>query len=578
MAAGMLQVWAPQARKVEAQIGKNRVPMERHPGGWWRITTSLAVHGGDYSFIVDSERPFPDPRSQRQPHGVHGPSRIVGHEDFSWQDGEWNSPPLSSAVIYELHVGTFSPEGTFDGVLKRLDHLVKLGVTHVELMPVNGFSGSRGWGYDGVNLYAPHEGYGGPDGLKRLVEGCHKRGLAVILDVVYNHFGPEGNYLDRFGPYQTDRYASPWGKAINLDGPESDEVRRFFCDNALMWLRDYHFDGLRIDAVHAIVDTSAVHILEQLSTEVEALQAELGRHLTLIAESDLNDPRIVKPREIGGYGLHAQWSDDFHHALHTALTGESLGYYCDFGSLADLSQSLTHAFVNDGRYSPFRRRTHGRPINGLSGHRFLGYIQNHDQVGNRAKGDRLSHLVSLGKLKIAAALVLMSPFVPMIFQGEEWGASTPFQYFTDHQDARLGIAVSKGRRSEFSAFGWKPEDVPDPQAPETFERSKLNWNEIEEPPHRSLLHWYASLISLRHSTASLTDGRLDLVKVTFDEEDQWLTLCRGPIMLVCNLGESRPKIPLEKHVNGEILLASEQEVVLEEDGITLPAESVVIIG
>ncbi len=575
---GTLQVWAPEAETVEVRIQGTRVAMERQTGGWWRIETALAEQGADYDFFVNSEGPFPDPRSPHQPAGVHGPSRIVNHETFSWEDGSWQPPPLSSAVIYELHVGTFSPEGTFDGAISRLDHLASLGVTHVELMPVNGFSGSRGWGYDGVNLYTPHEAYGGPEGLKRLVQSCHQRGLAVLLDVVYNHFGPEGNYLERFGPYQTERYASPWGKAINFDGPASDEVRRFFCDNALMWLRDYHLDGLRIDAVHAIVDLSAVHILEQLATEVEALQSETGRHLTLIAESDLNDPRVVKPREIGGYGIHAQWSDDFHHALHTVLTGENLGYYCDFGSLADLSKSLTRVFVYNGRYSPFRRRVHGRPIEGLSGHRFLGFIQNHDQVGNRATGDRLSHLIAPGKLKIAAALVLTSPFIPMIFQGEEWGPSTPFLYFTDHQDPALAEAVRRGRRAEFASFGWKPEDIPDPQAPETFERSRLDWQEIELPPHRELLDWYGRLISLRRSIPALTDGRLDRVKVTCDQELQWLCVRRDSITVACNFAETLRKVPARRSERGVIILASHKDAALDADCISLPAESVAIIA
>jgi maltooligosyltrehalose trehalohydrolase len=575
---GILKVWAPFARRVDVQIGGSRIEMEQDPGGWWRVDTRFAEHGVDYSFIPDGDNPLPDPRSPWQPRGVHGPSRILDHKRFPWTDGHWQPPPLSSAVIYELHVGAFSPEATFDGVLSRLDYLVDLGVTHVQLMPVSTFSGSRGWGYDGVDLFAPHEVYGGPEGLRRLVDGCHEKGLAVILDVVYNHLGPEGNYLERFGPYFTARHSSPWGKAVNFDGPDSDEVRRFFCDNAIMWLRDYHFDGLRMDAIHAIVDTSAVHILEQLAVEVEALEAEVGRRLTLIAESDLNDPRVVRAREAGGYGIDAQWSDDFHHALHAVLTGEREGYYRDFGSLAGLAKALTNVFVYDGQYSAYRRRSHGRPVETLNGHRFLGYIQNHDQVGNRARGERLSRLVDLGRLKIAAAMVFISPFIPLLFQGEEWGASTPFQYFTDHQDKELGKAVHRGRHEEFSAFGWKFEDIPDPQAPETFQRSRLNWEERDREVHRSILEWYRSLISLRRSTPSLLDGRLDRVDVDYDEDARWFRVIRGPVTMLCNLADGVRRVPIGRNRPNKILLSSDPMNRAETDYGELQPESVVILG
>ncbi|MGZ3678250.1 MAG: malto-oligosyltrehalose trehalohydrolase, partial [Ktedonobacterales bacterium] len=456
-------VWAPNAHRVAVQTLGERVPMNAGERGWWRVEVATATPGTDYQFVLDGGEALPDPRSQWQPHGVFGPSRVVDHSLFHWNDAGWQAPPLESALIYELHVGTFTPAGTFDAAIARLDHLKDLGVTHVELMPVNEFPGMRGWGYDGVDLSAPHSAYGGPDGLKRLVDACHARGLAVLLDVVYNHLGPSGNYLSRFGPYFTDRYHTPWGPAMNLDGAQSDEVRRFLCDNALIWLRDYHLDGLRLDAVHAFYDTSAIHLLEQLAEEVAELQSHLGRHLVLIAESDLNDPRVVRSREVGGYGLDAQWSDDFHHALHAVLTGEQSGYYADYGTLADLAHALEHAYVYDGRYSASRKRHHGRPTTSLPGHRFLGYMQTHDQVGNRARGERSSALLSPRRLKVAAALVLTAPFVPMLFQGEEWGATTPFQYFTDHQDANLARAVSEGRRNEFAAFGWNPDDVPDPQ-------------------------------------------------------------------------------------------------------------------
>jgi len=573
-----IHVWAPKANRVQLKIDKNLLDMDPTERGWWTRKTPLAQSGVDYAFILDKGQSLPDPRSAWQPEGVHGPSRILDHGSFSWNDRQWQPPPLCSAVIYELHVGTFSHEGTFEGVLNRLDHLLDLGITHVELMPVNGFSGSRGWGYDGVNLYAPHEAYGGPEGLKRLVDACHGHGLAVILDVVYNHLGPEGNYLESFGPYFTDRYSSPWGKAINFDGPESDEVRRFFCDNALMWLRDYHVDGLRIDAVHAIMDMSAVHILEQLALEVAAHKAKIGRHVVLIAESALNDPRLIRPREVGGYGLDAQWNDDFHHALHTVLTGEKNGYYCDFGTLPDLAKSLKKAFVYDGSYSRFRRRRHGRPTDGLSGHCFVAFLQNHDQVGNRARGDRLSHIVSPGRLKIGAALVFVSPFIPMLFQGEEWGAMTPFPFFTDHGDPKLGEAVRKGRQEEFSAFGWKPEDIPDPQSPFTFIQSKLIWDELFREPHDSILSWYQRLIRLRRSVPELLDGRTDHVRVTFDEKSRWLIVERKVIVIICNLSQNDSEIPVEDNVERSIILASEDDITVEPSKVFLPPESVVILG
>jgi len=556
-------------------------------GGWWAIEVPWAAPDADYAFVLDGEGPLPDPRSLWQPYGVHGPSRLVDHRAFSWTDQGWQAPPLASAVIYELHIGTFTPEGTFEAAIERLDHLVALGITHVELMPVNEFVGDRGWGYDGVDLYAPHHGYGGPEGLKRLVDACHSRGLAVLLDVVYNHLGPEGNCLSRFGPYFSNRYPTPWGQAINLDGPGSDEVRRFFCDNAWMWLRDYHFDGLRIDAVHAIFDSSAVHFLEQLATEVEELEAQLGRHLALIAESALNDPRVVQPREAGGYGLDAQWNDDFHHALHTVLTGERQGYYGDFGSWSDLAKAIQDTFVYDGRYTAFRRRRHGRPAAGLSGHRFVVCFQNHDQVGNRARGDRSSHLLSVGRLKVAAALVLTSPFIPMLFQGEEWGASAPFQFFTDYQDPELGRAVREGRRREFAAFNWDPQQVPDPQARETAERSILNWSEVHRQPHASLLDWHRRLIRLRREVPALRNGRKDLTKVRFNEKDKWLIVERGvgaaqrlgaSLQIICNLADQPQQVPIEDEYPVKVLLASETGIKVVAGYAQLPPDSVAILA
>lgn len=572
-----IRVWAPKVRSIELEVNDQRLGMARKETGWWYLETPLVRHGVDYAFRVEGEGPFPDPRSPWQPEGVHGPSRHVDHTLFNWTDDGWQQPPLGSAVIYELHVGTFTPEGTFDSAIDRLDYLINLGISHVELMPVAEFSGSRGWGYDGVDLYAPHHAYGGPPGLKRMVDACHRRGLAVLLDVVYNHLGPSGNYLHRFGPYFTGRYRTPWGEAVNLDGPDSDEVRRFFIDNALTWLRDYHLDGLRIDAVHAIVDTSAIHFLEQLSTEVALLASELGRHLVLIAESDLNDPRVVRPIELGGYGVDAQWNEDFHHALHALLTGERDGYYQDFGRLSHLAVVLTQGLFYGNRYSAYRRRRHGRLAPGLSGHRFVGCLQNHDQVGNRAVGERTAHLLPPGLLKIGAALVLTAPFVPMLFQGEEWCASTRFLYFTDHQDPELGQAVKQGRLKEFASFSPEPGDIPDPQAEESFLRSKLDWGELSHLPHSSMHQWYRSLIKLRRGHPYLTDGLISETRVDFDESAQWMTMTRGPVRAACNFSGVSRRIPNPGPAGRKIILSSADGIKVEDNHVLLPGYSVAIL-
>ena len=569
-----LRFLAPFASQVAVKVGDRLVATRECGDSFW-VTEADVPTGTDYAVVLDGAEPVPDPRSPFQPFGVHGPSRTVDHQLANWTDQGWHAPPLASAVIYELHIGTFSPGGTFDGTIEYLDHLVDLGISHVELMPVNEFPGARGWGYDGVDLYAPHHVYGGPDGLKRLVDACHRRGLAVVLDVVYNHLGPAGNYLGRFGPYFTDKYRTPWGPAVNLDGAGSDEVRRFFCENALMWLRDYHIDGLRIDAVHALIDMSAVHLLEQLTAEVTALALSLNRALVVIAESDLNDPRVVRAPAVGGYGVQAQWSDDFHHALHAVLTGERSGYYADFGALSDLAYALEHAFVYDGRISPARGRRHGRPADGISGSHFLGYLQTHDQVGNRARGERSSHLVRAEQLQIAAALVFTAPFVPMLFQGEEWGASTPFQYFTDHDDPQLAQAVSKGRREEFAAFGWEPADIPDPQSPETFDRSRLNWAERTHEPHRNLLEWHRELIAYRRATPALLNGRFG--QVHYDEQARWLTMQRGATVTICNFGSEAQEVPLATAARGVLRLVSQAGAKTGSASIHMPGYSAAIL-
>jgi maltooligosyltrehalose trehalohydrolase len=572
------RLWAPSAARAEVDLAGGRIEMARDGDrGWWTVDVPSAVSGTEYRFAVDGGDALPDPRSASQPKGIHGPSMVVDHAAFGWTDQQWRGVHLRSAVLYELHVGTFTPDGTFDGVIAKLDHLVDLGVTAIELLPVAEFSGDRGWGYDGVDLYAPHAAYGGPDGLKRLVDACHRRGIGVVIDVVYNHLGPAGNYLGVFGPYFTDRYLTPWGDAVNLDGAWSGGVRDFFVDNAVMWLRDYHCDGLRLDAVHALMDRSARHFLEELADRVASLGAEVGRPLFLIAESDLNDPRIVRPPMAGGYGLDASWSDEFHHALHAWLTGEVSGYYEDFGSVAHVAKAMGSAYVYDGGWSVHRKRAHGRPPDGLRGWSFVVFAQNHDQVGNRAVGERIAALTSVGRTKIAAALYLLSPYVPMLFMGEEWAASAPFQYFTAHDDEELGRAVSEGRRREFAYFGWDPTKVPDPQDPATFERSKLGWDETSAAPHDGMLRWYADLIGLRRSRAELIDGDRAAVRTRFDETAGWLMVERGPVTIACNAGADDVRLPVADRPHG-VLLASEAGAGVVGHDVVLPPDSVVVLG
>jgi maltooligosyltrehalose trehalohydrolase len=573
----VFEVWAPRARTLEVKIGNKKFPLAQKQRGWWAAEVEEAGPGTDYGFVIDGlEPPLPDPRSQWQPNSVHGESRVVDHGAFAWNDSGWQAPPLSSALIYELHLGTFTPEGTLKAAESHLAYLKELGVTHVELMPIANFPGKRGWGYDGVDLYALYNGYGEPDDLKHFVDACHGKGLAVLLDVVYNHLGPVGNYLEKFGPYFTASHSTPWGGAVNFEEAGATEVRRYLIDNALMWLRDYHVDGLRLDAVHAFNDRSAIHFLEQLTGEVRRLEAAMGKHFYLIAESDLNDPRIVKAEEAGGYGLDAQWSDDFHHALFSVISGERAGYYADFGSLAQLAKSLHCVFVYDGNYSEYRQRNHGRQVVGLSGHRFIGFVQNHDQVGNRAQGERLSHEAGVGRARIAAALVLTAPFVPMLFQGEEFGASAPFLYFTDYEDPELGRMISEGRKKEFEAFGWSPDQIPDPQDEKTFQQSRLNWAELAEPSHASLLQWHKDLIHLRRSRSELSDGNLNAVQVRFDEEAQWLVLERGSLRVVCNLGQA--PVDVEVGSGARLLLASDASIGVSGASVKLGPDSVAVVS
>ena len=576
----VLQVWAPGAGSVAALVDGTRVDLASADGGWWRAAHPVE-HGTDYAFLLDgNEDPLPDPRSRWQPHGVHGASRAYDHTLFEWTDRDWPGRQLPGSVFYELHIGTFTPEGTLAAAVEKLDHLARLGIDVVQLMPVAAFPGVAGWGYDGVHPYAVHEPYGGPDAMKRFVDACHARGLAVCLDVVYNHLGPSGNYLPRFGPYFSDNHHTPWGQGINLDDEGADEVRRWIIDNAVSWLRDFHVDALRLDAVHALADDSPAHVLAELSREVDALSVALGRPLSLVAESDLNRPSTVLPVAAGGLGMTAQWSDDFHHALHALLTGESQGYYADFAedAYAALAKTLTGAFFHDGSFSSFRGEDWGAPVDRsrVPGWHFLGYLQTHDQVGNRAMGERISHLASPGLAQIGAALYLLSPFTPMLFMGEEWGASTPWQYFTSHEEPALAEAVREGRRREFGSHGWAAEDVPDPQAPSTVEASRLDWSEsVSAERQASMLAWYRSLIALRRAEPELSDPRLDRVSVTYDASARWIVVSRGDLRMVCNVAADEQAVPLEEDAV-DVLLASGAASVTGQ-GVDLAAEAVAVV-
>ncbi len=569
----LFEVWAPNARQVEIEVDGRAQRLGPDPAraGWWHAELPAAP-GARYGYRLDGGPLLPDPRSRRQPDGPDGLSAVVDLDAFAWQV-PWPGRGLPGAVLYELHVGTFTPEGTLDAAIERLPHLARLGVTHVELMPLCPFPGVNGWGYEGVSLWAVHEPYGGPEALQRFVDAAHRQCLGVVLDVVHNHLGPSGNHLPPFGPYFTDRHHTPWGDAVNLDAPGSDEVRDFLIGSALAWLRDYRLDGLRLDAVHALVDTRALHFLEELSTAVEGLSAAVGRPLFLIGESDLNDPRTTAPREAGGLGLDAQWNDDFHHAVHTAVTGEAQGYYADFAAAgpAAVAKVLTHGFFHDGTWSSFRGRHHGRPVDTseTAGHRLLGYAQTHDQIGNRATGDRLTPV----QLGAAAALVLTSPFTPMLFMGEEWGASTPWQFFTDHDDPELAAAITRGRRREFAAHGWAEEDVPDPQDPATRDRSVLDWSEPDRPEHRELLAWYRDLIALRRAEPALSDPRLDTVAATAG--GRTLRIARGPFRVLVNFSDAPARVPLNAPC--DVVLSRPPCKVLPGPAVQLPPRGAAVL-
>ena|GEM_PF-45336 len=579
-------VWAPRPEAVALLVDGRRVSMERGPDDWWRPVIGpgdppLPEGEVDFGFLLDDDpTPRPDPRSRRQPHGVHGLSRTFDPSAFAWTDGAWTGRQLAGSVAYELHIGTFTPEGTLDAAIGRLDHLVDLGVDLVEVMPVNAFNGDHGWGYDGVAWFAVHEPYGGPAAYQRFVDACHARGLAVAQDVVYNHFGPSGNYLPLFGPYLSSAGDGDlWGDRINLDDEGSADVRRLVLDNARMWFTDFHVDALRLDAVHALDDDSRVHVLEDMAVEAAALSAHLRRPLSLIAESDLNDARLVTPREAGGFGLNAQWSDDFHHAVHVALTGEVAGYYADFAPLTALAKVFERGFFHDGTWSSFRGRQHGRPVDTerMPSWRLVVCHQNHDQVGNRARGDRLADALDDDQLVCAAMLTLLSPYTPMLFQGEEWAASSPFPFFTSHPEPELGAAVAEGRLSEFERMGWDRDQVADPQDPATFASAVLDWDELSEGRHAVVLDAYRRLVALRRSRPEVTDPDLRSVTAEADEERRVFTLRRGGLLMAVNVGDAEVSVDLGAG-DHELLFTTPSPAVVDRTALVLPPHGGAVVA
>ncbi len=548
-------VWAPFRRQVELKIistPERTVSMNKDEAGYWKTMLKDVYPDTLYLFRLDGEIDRPDPASYFQPQGVHGPSQVIDRDSFRWDDGNWRGLNIADMIMYEIHTGTFTPEGTFEAIIPRLDQILDLGINTIELMPVAQFPGQRNWGYDGTFPYAPQNCYGGPDGLRRLINECHRKGISVILDVVYNHLGPEGNYLWDYGPYFTDKYRTPWGNALNFDGAYSDEVRNFFIENALYWFREYHVDALRLDAVHAIYDFSAKHFLAELSERLELLSTREDKKFYLIAESDLNDSRIIEPREHGGYGINAQWCDDFHHSLRTLLTGEQLGYYGDFGKTDHLTKALKDGFVYSGQYSVYRKRRHGNSSKENAGEKFIVYSQNHDHIGNRLQGDRLSALVSFEALKLAAGVVLLAPYIPFLFMGEEYGEEAPFLYFVSHSDPNLIEAVRNGRKEEFESFDWKGEP-PDPQSPRTFFDSKIDWNKRAKGSHSVLLNYYKTLIKIRKDISALSNLDKDNVEVWGFETERVVFMRRWDdregteIFSIFNLNKSdldiRPQFP-----------------------------------
>jgi maltooligosyltrehalose trehalohydrolase len=543
------RVWSPLAKEMAVKITSPREmirPMDCSDGVFSTVVEGIGA-GADYLYIIDNKKERPDPVSRYQAGDVHGPSRIVDPDTFKWSDAQWRGLPLKEYVIYELHIGTFTPAGTFASAIEKLGYLRDAGITAIEIMPVAQFPGARNWGYDGVYPYAVQSTYGAPEELKRLVDAAHRAGLAVIMDCVYNHLGPEGNYLPDFMPCFSDRYKSPWGEALNYDGPYSYGMRRYVIDNALYWLCEYHIDALRLDAVHSILDFGAKHLLAELSERFHDEAANLGRAAFLIAESDLDDVRVIRPVSEGGWGMDAQWNDAFHHAVHTALTGDHHGYFEDYAGLRDVRKSLLEGYVYDWRFSKFRRRYHGSSSKDRPGEQFVVFTQNHDQVANALAGKRPIKLTSPGLEKVAAALLICAPNLPMFFMGQEYGATTIFTYFTDFQDRDLAKAVSEGRKKEYEGF--LDEGFIDPQSPEALDRSKLDWRELEKPEHQELLKFHRELLALRKTHQCLSNCRKDLTTMEFDEKQRWIRLQRRDdsgecAIILCNLSDSATDIPI----------------------------------
>lgn len=630
-------VWAPGHTEIELEIREptgsarlepddgnrageaaiTRIGLEPSTNGWWSLPRDRppspvldALDGDesaqvDYGYWIDGRGPFPDPRSRRQPNGVHALSRTVPVREGTTDDraGErWVARSARGAVIYELHIGTFTPSGTFAGAIDKLDHLRSIGVEFVELLPVNAFNGPRNWGYDGVGWFAVHEEYGGPSGYRSFVAACHAAGIGVIQDVVYNHLGPSGNYLPEFGPYLRSEGGTTWGQTVNLDGPDSDEVRRFILDNVEMWFSEYDVDGLRLDAVHALVDSRAIHILEEIAAHTDELSNRLGRPLTVIAESDRNDPRVFEPRAVGGYGLAAQWSDDYHHALRVALTADASGYYADFADPAALATTIERGFFHANTYSSFRGRHHGRAIRSeiSDPDQLVVFSQNHDQIGNRAAGDRLSALLSDGQLAIAATLTMLGPGTPQLFMGEEWAASTPWQYFTSHPEPELAEATAAGRLREFAAMGWDPSDVPDPQDPATFERSRLRWDELADGRHARLLSFYRQLAAERARASTTTTfgsvvvsrpeaigsssglSTTGLSTTGLSSAGRWLAMATDTRLVIVNFGREPERVSLEPlgtvSPSEPVLSFGSAEYSVPSGSITLGAHSLVVLS
>jgi maltooligosyltrehalose trehalohydrolase len=587
-------VWAPSAETVELIIKdkKEPYPLSRDEEGYWSGIISEIPPGTLYKYKLNQESEFPDPASRSQPDGVHSWSQVIDPNAHSWKDDHWKGRELADMRIYELHVGTFTSKGTFEAIIEKLDHLEELGINTIELMPIAQFPGDRNWGYDGVYPFAAQDSYGGVAGLKKLIDACHVRNFSILLDVVYNHFGPEGNYISQFGPYFTDKYHTPWGSAINFDDEYSDPVRHHFIQNALMWLEEYHFDGLRLDAIHEIIDRGARHFLKELSEKTDALEQKTGKRYILIAESDLNDTRLVREYDKGGYGLEGQWVDDFHHAVHTVLTGENSGYYSDYGKMEYLAKTFEKAFIYDGTYSSFRKKTVGNSPKGLDPSKFVVCIQNHDQVGNRPVGERLAELVSFEKQKLAAAIMLSSAFVPMLFMGEEYGEENRFQYFVSHGDADLVKAVQEGRKREFKYFfqSHKDQEFPDPQAQETFNRSKLNWNFKKEEEKNYLFEFYKNLLKLKKEGKFDLFGEEELVTEA-DEEKKILTVSAGKgnssLTGIFNFGNNPYSEEFSAENAPEVILSSadkkwggklEEGDIFQEGTITVPPEAALIFA